>query len=146
MYFYRKNLKIKDDLWSKVYGDVTLDDLILRDHLAIDRTILSTENTFLAYIRTSVTMMAAGVTLMHFSTTLFMKIIGFLCIVASIFLLVFGFKRTSRLKNKIYSSLKKNSDLALPSKNAIPIVSPLDQQILRKKAAKIKVLPVDVDQ
>jgi len=37
-------------------------DLILRDELAIDRTLLANERTFLAYLRAGVTLMLAGVT------------------------------------------------------------------------------------
>ena len=34
--------------------------LILRDHLAADRTVLANERTFLAYIRTTLTLFVAG--------------------------------------------------------------------------------------
>lgn len=39
-----------------------VDELILRDHLAIDRTKLANERTLLAYIRTALMLMVAGVT------------------------------------------------------------------------------------
>ncbi|MBL8031437.1 MAG: DUF202 domain-containing protein, partial [Candidatus Doudnabacteria bacterium] len=35
--------------------------LILRDHLAVDRTRLAVERAFLAYIRTGLTFLVAGV-------------------------------------------------------------------------------------
>lgn len=40
--------------------------MILRDHLARDRTILANERTLLAYIRTSIALWAAGGTLVRF--------------------------------------------------------------------------------
>lgn len=39
------------------------DELILRDHLAIDRTKLASERTFLAYFRTSIFFLSAGLSI-----------------------------------------------------------------------------------
>jgi putative membrane protein len=38
------------------------DELILRDHLALDRTRLANERTLLAYLRTALMLMVAGAT------------------------------------------------------------------------------------
>jgi putative membrane protein len=40
----------------------TPEELILRDHLAIDRTRLANERTLLAYMRTSLMLLVAGAT------------------------------------------------------------------------------------
>lgn len=48
------------------YKNFTTKELILRDHLAIDRTVLSNETTLFSYIRTSLALIAAGATLIHF--------------------------------------------------------------------------------
>ena len=40
----------------------TAEELILRDHLAIDRTKLANERTLLAYLRTALMLMVAGAT------------------------------------------------------------------------------------
>jgi putative membrane protein len=41
---------------------LSAEELILRDHLAIDRTRLANERTLLAYLRTSLMMLVAGAT------------------------------------------------------------------------------------
>jgi putative membrane protein len=41
---------------------LTQEELILRDHLAIDRTRLANERTLLAYVRTSLMLLVAGAT------------------------------------------------------------------------------------
>jgi putative membrane protein len=41
---------------------LTAEQLILRDHLAIDRTRLANERTLLAYLRTSLMLIVAGAT------------------------------------------------------------------------------------
>jgi putative membrane protein len=41
---------------------LTPEELILRDHLALDRTRLANERTLLAYVRTSLMLIVAGAT------------------------------------------------------------------------------------
>ncbi|MDX1650394.1 MAG: DUF202 domain-containing protein [Myxococcota bacterium] len=48
------------------YRDVRPASLILRDHLAADRTVLANERTFLAYLRTAFAFAVGGATLVHF--------------------------------------------------------------------------------
>ena len=42
------------------------DELILRDHLALDRTRLANERTLLAYLRTALMLLVAGATAVKF--------------------------------------------------------------------------------
>ncbi len=48
------------------YQQIDSDRMILRDHLARDRTALANERTLLAYIRTAIALLAAGGTLLKF--------------------------------------------------------------------------------
>ena len=45
------------------YSKINPDDMILRDHLAYDRTVLANERTLLSYLRTAIALLAAGGTL-----------------------------------------------------------------------------------
>ncbi len=45
---------------------LNVDDLILRDHLALDRTRLANERTLLAYLRTALMLIIAGATAVKF--------------------------------------------------------------------------------
>jgi len=47
------------------YGNVNADEIILRDHLAHERTVLANERTFLAYVRTAIALLAGGGTLVE---------------------------------------------------------------------------------
>lgn len=49
------------------YSRFEKEELILRDELAIDRTLLANERTLLAYLRSAVTLLIAGASIMHFS-------------------------------------------------------------------------------
>jgi putative membrane protein len=50
--------------------------LILRDHLAIDRTVLANERTFLAYIRTALTLLVVGASFIKFFDSMTLGIVG----------------------------------------------------------------------
>ena len=48
------------------YGEFRKEELILRDHLAAQRTVLANERTLLAYTRTALTFLIGGVTFLQF--------------------------------------------------------------------------------
>ena len=76
-------------------------DLILRDELAIDRTILSNERTLLAYLRSGVALVIAGVTMMHFAQEGWFGVVGAACVPAGVIAVVFGGVRYRRMQKSI---------------------------------------------
>ncbi len=75
--------------------------LILRDRLAADRTILSNERTFLAYIRTALTLFIAGLSFVHFEILGSSIIDGTICaifVVLSIATFLVGLVRYKRMQ------------------------------------------------
>jgi putative membrane protein len=67
--------------------------LILRDYLAIDRTLLANESSLLAYIRTSLTMLVAGVTLPHVFPSSSMTALGWSLVLSAGALILIGIHR-----------------------------------------------------
>jgi len=65
-------------------------DLIMRDHLALDRTQLANERTLLAYLRSGVSLMLAGVTLFHFAQSSWLAWVGIGCVPLGLVTLAFG--------------------------------------------------------
>lgn len=53
------------DLEIESYAPVMKEDLILRNRLAIDRTVLANERTLLAYVRTALTLFLVGMSFIH---------------------------------------------------------------------------------
>ena len=51
----------------KPYQRFLKEELILRDELAIDRTLLANERTLMAYVRLAITLIIAGVSIIHFA-------------------------------------------------------------------------------
>ncbi len=68
----------------------------LRDHLATDRTILSNQNTFLAYIRTALTLIIGGLTFVRFFDMPVYFIIGWIFVPAGIITFFIGLVRYNR--------------------------------------------------
>lgn len=89
------------------------EEIILRDHLALQRTKLANERTVLTYIRTALYLIIAGIAFLGMSDFESMRYIGYICLIISVFILIFGFIRYGQLKkqlNKIYESPPKNQN------------------------------------
>ncbi|MBF0207558.1 MAG: DUF202 domain-containing protein [Oligoflexia bacterium] len=94
---------------QKPYSKFVGDQLILRDWLAIDRTILANKRTLLAYIRTSMAFFISGITAVHFVETSWIKILGIIFVAISIIIFVFGFYEFYKYRNVIQILLKNNA-------------------------------------
>ena len=51
-------------------------DLVLRDHMALDRTVMASERTFLSYVRTSLNFLIVGISLLKLFDTTMMHVTG----------------------------------------------------------------------
>lgn len=70
------------------------EQMILRDYLAVDRTIMANEGAFMSYVRTSLTLIAAGATLMKFfSTESYMQFLGWGFMIIGAWLAFHGYVR-----------------------------------------------------
>lgn len=58
--------------------------MILRDHLALDRTAMANERTLLAYVRTSLAFAIVGASCFKFFVSLVMDALGILSIVLAL--------------------------------------------------------------
>jgi putative membrane protein len=83
------------------YEKFSKSDLILRDHLAIDRTRLANENTFLAYTRTALTILISGVSLIKFFDGFIIQLLGWILIAVGIFTVILGGFRYKKLRKSI---------------------------------------------
>lgn len=86
-------------------------ELILRDELAIDRTLLANERTFLAYLRSAVALLITGLSIIHFSDTLWFFILGLACVPGSVLVLLVGLSRFQKMKHSILIVRNRLSDL-----------------------------------
>ena len=74
-------------------------DLTLRDYLALDRTKLANERTYLGYMRTFISLLAAGVGFIRFIEIEVVKYVGMLlCFISPLFFIVGTWKYYSMKK------------------------------------------------
>ncbi|MBN2050412.1 MAG: DUF202 domain-containing protein [Spirochaetales bacterium] len=76
-------------------------DLILRDQLAIDRTILANERTFLAYCRTALALGLTGTSLLKFLEGVPFDMAGWILIALGVSVAGIGIQRTIAMARNI---------------------------------------------
>jgi len=76
-------------------------EMILRDYLALDRTILANERTLLAYLRTFIGTFSAGIAMVKLLDTLLTTVIGYIFVVVSPFFIVIGAIRYVQISKKL---------------------------------------------
>ena len=69
------------------------EELILRDYLAADRTVLANERTLMSFIRTAVALAAAGASLIHFFDSVATTFGGIILILLAAATLFWGSQR-----------------------------------------------------
>jgi len=106
------------NMGRNLYSQFNTAELILRDHLAIDRTLLANERTLLSYLRSGVALFIAGISIIHFSHEGWFTAVGFFCLPSGIFTVLFGVARfrnmdktisTVRLELSNISAMEKSS-------------------------------------
>ena len=102
-----------------IYSQFNTAELILRDHLAIDRTLLANERTLLSYLRSGVALFIAGISIIHFSREIWFTTLGFICLPSGLFTVLFGVARFRKM-DKAISTVR----LELSSISAIEQPSP----------------------
>ena len=80
------------------YSQVCEDELILRDHLAAERTVLANERTALAYVRTMLTFVIGGATFIQFFDSLAIKLLGWAFIPAAFVVGIFGLAKCVKVR------------------------------------------------
>jgi putative membrane protein len=75
--------------------------LILRDELAIDRTLLANERTVLAYLRFGVALLIAGITMIHFAKHGWFMAMGIACLPVGAICGIVGIVRFWRMNTAI---------------------------------------------
>jgi len=74
------------------YTEFRREDMILRDWLALDRTVLANKRTFLAYGRTSIALMALGIAFVKLINHEFFEVSGFALISVGVLVFFVGLR------------------------------------------------------
>jgi putative membrane protein len=88
-----------------------MEDSGIRDRLALARTELANERTFLAYVRTALSLLAGGAVLLHFfAANIAITVSGWTLIVLGGLVLLFGLARFVRVRSRLKSSGAQDPD------------------------------------
>lgn len=93
--------------YSRFYAE----EMILRDHLALDRTTLANERTVLAYFRTAIMLFVTGLTIIKvFSDDRLLVVVGFGLLPIALAIFILGLLRFLKIRRKLrtlYKPLRK---------------------------------------
>ena len=93
------------------YEDFRREEMILRDWLALDRTVLANKRTFLAYGRTSIALMALGIAFVKLIHHEFFEISGFALMAVGAVVFVIGLREFSLNTIRFKKLVAKERDL-----------------------------------
>ena len=83
------------------YSRYCEEELILRDHLAAERTVLANERTALAYLRTMLTFLIGGASFIQFFDSLLIEVLGWIFLPASLVVGAFGLGKYVKVKRQL---------------------------------------------
>lgn len=86
---------------SDPYARFNCDELILRDYLAADRTVLANERTLLSYVRTAIAFAGAGAALIHFFDSALIEVVGWILLLLSAGMMAVGAQRFMQMKRRL---------------------------------------------
>jgi len=92
---------------SNPYERFLNNEMILRDQLAVDRTILANERTLLAYIRTLLALVLAGATVIRIFEDPSLNIIGWTLVVFGVLVGGIGFWRSYQTSRRVRSAMNE---------------------------------------
>ncbi len=94
-------------------------EMILRDYLAVDRTMLANEASFMSYIRTALTLIAAGATLIKFfdGNPLF-QVLGWAFVAIGGWLVMHGYNRFNKVDVVLHKIKGEYIEQAVKSKGS----------------------------
>ena len=85
----------------KTYDRFKKRELILRDELAIDRTLLANKSTLLSFMQLSISLTIAGVSIIHFAMEEWFRSIGVLCVPTGLVVGILGWRRYWKMEAEI---------------------------------------------
>lgn len=95
------------------YSEVAGDELILRDVLALDRTMLANERTLLAYLRTGFGLVVVGVTFLQFFENQWFSLAGIGSVLAGAVTCGVGWRRFRFVQHRL-DALRHRSGVPAP--------------------------------
>ncbi len=85
--------------------------IILRDHLALERTKLANERTLFAYIRTSLYLLTVSAGIFEIDSISHLTNVAWVCVITGFLLLVVGLFRFHQMKAHLRKYIREDKNL-----------------------------------
>ncbi len=92
--------------FGRLFTSRKIDETLIREHLALERTKLANERTLLSYTQAALYFLLGGLALIQLKENKEMHYIGYLALVFSVLFLTVGIWRFIVLKNKMENLLR----------------------------------------
>lgn len=106
-----KRIKIKNPFKSR-----PIDEELIREHLALERTKLANERTLLSYTQAALYFLLGGLALLQLKEYLELRYIGYLALVFSGLFFIIGIWRYIALNQKMKKLLRPHKNLVTEEK------------------------------
>ena len=104
---YRPSAYPQNRKGENPYEQFATTELILRDQLAIDRTVLVNERTFLAYCRMSLSLILSGAGCINFFESIVSDLVGWILVALGLVVSIIGVWRSSIIARNIRTAGKR---------------------------------------
>ncbi|HZJ37354.1 MAG TPA: DUF202 domain-containing protein [Gillisia sp.] len=98
------------------FKSMPIDEELIREHLALERTKLANERTLLSYTRSALYFLLGGLALFQLEEYVELKYIGYLALVFSVLFFIIGIWRYIALNRKMKKLLRSLENLAIEEK------------------------------
>lgn len=95
-----------------------IDEELIREHLALERTKLANERTLLSYIRSSLYLFIGGLALLQIKEYEHVEWLGFLSLAICVVFISIGVYRYIHLNRKLHKLLRPDKDNSSSSRNS----------------------------
>ena len=92
-------------------------EIILRDFLALERTKMANERTFMTYVRFAIFMIITATAFIRVDELKTLRYFGFVMIGFSVIILIVGFVRFRQLRNQLHDFYYKSAHLIQKEEN-----------------------------
>lgn len=96
--------------FNKIFQTRSIDEKLIREHLALERTKLANERTLLSYTQASMYFLLGGLALLQLKEYQEMHYIGYLALVFSVLFLAVGIWRYIALSRKMKDLLRPENE------------------------------------
>lgn len=103
--------------FGKLFTSRAIDEALIREHLALERTKLANERTLLSYTQAALYFLLGGLTLLQLTQYQDLRYIGYLALGFSVLFVTIGVWRFFVLKRKMRDLLKGSVESVQQSEN-----------------------------